>query len=86
MVAGTAEVAAVAASSGDSGVLIPVWAISLLAPIVMGIIGYFLKRSQDQIDARQDKHDERLAHIESKITDLHVGHAELAAKLENLVG
>lgn len=50
-----------------SGVTIPVWALSLLATFAMGVTGYLLKRSLEQVDRSLEKLDARMGRVENQV-------------------
>jgi hypothetical protein len=69
------------AGTGSPAVYVPVWAISLVVTLMVGAIGFFLKRALEQVDRRLEKLDahfvehvrsqarleERVANIESHV-------------------
>lgn len=67
-------VLAQASGTGASAVYVPVWLLSLLVTLMVGAIGFFLKRALEQVDRRLEKLD---AHF--------VEHVRTQARLEERV-
>lgn len=50
-----------------TGVVIPVWAVSVLASVFLGTLGFLLKRSWEQVDRTLEKLDARVGRVEERI-------------------
>lgn len=54
----------------SGGVVIPVWAVSVLASVFLGTLGYLLKRSWEQVDRTLEKLDARMGRVEERISNM----------------
>lgn len=53
-----------------NGVVMPVWAVSILASLFLGTLGYLLKRSWEQVDKTLEKLDSRVSRLEDRIINM----------------
>jgi hypothetical protein len=57
-------------STAPGGVVIPVWAISVITSVFLGTLGFLLKRSWEQVDRTLEKLDARVGRVEDRITGM----------------
>jgi hypothetical protein len=62
------------APPSGGGVVIPVWAVSVLASVFLGTLGYLLKRSWEQVDRTLEKLDARMGRVEERISNMEQKH------------
>lgn len=74
-----------AVAATESGVVIPVWFITSSVSVLVGLIGFLLKRSLDAVDARLEKLDahasaqvERQARLEERVHNIETTVGRLA--------
>lgn len=74
-----------AVAATESGVVIPVWFITTSVSVLVGVIGFLLKRSLDAVDGRLEKLDahastqlERQARLEERVHNIETTVGRLA--------
>jgi hypothetical protein len=74
-----------AVAATESGVVIPVWVITTSVSVLVGIVGFLLKRSLDAVDGRLEKLDahasaqvERQARLEERVRSIETTVGRLA--------
>jgi mannitol-specific phosphotransferase system IIBC component len=74
-----------AVAATESGVVIPVWVITTSVSVLVGIVGFLLKRSLDAVDGRLEKLDahasaqvERQARLEERVHSIETTVGRLA--------
>ncbi len=65
-----------------NGVVIPIWALSLAVTMTLGVIGYLLKRSLDQVDRSLEKLDARVGEMAQRVAPLDSRVTALEKKLD----
>jgi len=80
-----AVLAAEPVKAQESGVMVPIWALSMLVPFVMAIVGWLLKRSLDAIDTKLVSLDAGLKKSEAAHTELRVDHTAVKGQVEGLL-
>jgi membrane protein implicated in regulation of membrane protease activity len=76
-----AEAAAPVAPQAN-GIVIPVWALSMLVTIILGLLSFLLKRSLDQVDKTLEKLDARVGDLAAKVAPLDARISNLEHKVE----
>lgn len=76
-----------AVAAADNGVVLPVWFITTSVSVLVGLIGFLLKRSLDAVDKRLEKLDahasaqvERQARLEERVSNIESTVGRLADK------
>lgn len=74
-----------AAAAADNGVVVPVWFITTSVSVLVGVVGFLLKRSLDAVDGRLEKLDahastqlERQARLEERVSNIETTVGRLA--------
>jgi membrane protein implicated in regulation of membrane protease activity len=74
-----------AAAAADNGVVVPVWVITTSVSVLVGVVGFLLKRSLDAVDGRLEKLDahastqlERQARLEERVSNIETTVGRLA--------
>lgn len=55
-------------TTSPAGVVMPVWAVSILASVFLGTLGYLLKRSWEQVDKTLEKLDSRVMRLDDRVS------------------
>lgn len=76
-----------AAAATDSGIVLPVWVITTSVSVLVGVVGFLLKRALDQVDNKLEKLDahaahqvERQARLEERVSNIETTVGRLADK------